>query len=150
MLVAVTHAETGTWEEEMEWDSLLMEGDANVHHVECHAGSELMSLDTTEAVTPEVKVMDAEPQKEAIRDFIGPDAQVPSLQSIDEETARDPGASLVEDGPILESLALEEPRVDSSPTEEEPAVERPTLGHKSPPNSQGENQMEVHTPKRGY
>ena len=60
-LVAVPRAETGAWEEEMGWDSLLVEGGTDVCLVECHAESEWMSPDTTEVATREVEIMDVEP-----------------------------------------------------------------------------------------
>ena len=101
----------------------------------------------------------------------GLDAQAPSpqaypqavKQSANEETARDPGASAVDDGHTPESPALGEPVVDGSliekdaaaeepmvevpPTREEPAVEHPALVCSWPPDSQEEDQVEVHTPK---
>ena len=102
---------------------------------------------------------------------MGLDAQAPSpqahpwavKQSADEETARDPGACAAEDGHILESpvlgepmvyssliekdVAAEEPMVEVPPTKEEPAVKHPVLVHLWPPDSQEEDQVEVHAPK---
>ena len=87
----------------------------------------------------------------------------PVEQGTDEEMARDPGASAVEDGHAPESLVLGEPMVDSSliekdavveepmvevpPTREEPATECPALVCSWPLDSQEEDQVEVHTPK---
>ena len=115
--------------------------------------------------------MDIEPQEEAGGELMGLDTQAPSpqahpqavKQSTDEEMARNPGASAVEDGHTPESLALGEPMADSSliekdaaaeepvvevlPTREEPAVKCPASVCSWPPDSQEEDQVEVHTPE---
>ena len=78
--------------------------------------------------------------------------------------ARDPGASAAGDGHTQESPVLGEPMADSSliekdavteelmvevpPTREEPAAECPASVHSWPPDSQEEDQVEVHTPKK--
>ena len=67
--------------------------------------------------------MDIEPQGEAARELVGLDTQVPSpqahpwavKQSANEEMARDLGASAVDDGHTLESLALGKMRWWKSP-----------------------------------
>ena len=133
--IAVPCAETGTWEEEMGWDSLLAEGGTDVHLIECRAESEWMSPDTTEAATQEVEIMDVEPQGEVAGELAGLDAQVPSLQahpravkqSGNEEMTRDPGASAVEDGHTPESLVLGKPVADGSLMEKDVAVEEPMV-----------------------
>ena len=152
-------------------DSLLVDDGTDVRLVEFHAKSEWLSPNTTEAAMQEVEIMDVEPQGEAAGELVGLDAQTPSPQahpqaveqSTDEEMARNPGASAVEDGHTLESLALgepiadgsliekdvvvEEPMVEVPPTREEPAVEHPVSVCSWPPNSQEEDQVEVHTPE---
>ena len=115
--------------------------------------------------------MDVEPKGEAAGEMAGLDAKAPSpqahpravKQSADEEMARDPGASAVEDGHTPESPALGEPMVDGSliekdvvaeepvveipPSREEPTVECPVSVHSWPPDSQEEDQVEVHAPE---
>ena len=118
-----------------------------------------------------MKIIDTEPQGEATRELVGLDIQVPGPQahpqavkgSTNEETARDLGASAAEDGHTPESPALGEPVADGSlmekdvvaeepvvevpPTREGPAVECPASVHSWPPDSQEEDQVEVHTPE---
>ena len=49
--VTVPCIKTSTLEEEMEQECVSAEGDTDVHHVECHAESQPISLDTTEVAT---------------------------------------------------------------------------------------------------
>ena len=118
--VAVPHTKTGTQEEEMGQDSLLVEGSTDVCLVECPAESEQMSPDTTEAAMQEVEIMDVEPQGETDGELVGLDTQAPSPQahpqavkgSTNEEMARNPGAdgSLIEKDAVAEEPVVEVPQ----------------------------------------
>ena len=144
-LAAIPGTATTILEAEMERVSLVAEGSADVHLVECHEEVEPMYPDTTEVmIMQDLETMDVEPQEEDSGELgvQTSDPQAPPevgeqsasgvvMGELRAPTARDEPTQEEQgvDKSLIEGdTAAEEPMMEAPLTREEPAVKHPASG----------------------